>query len=75
MLPAEVIVARRNILVGLALSEHMGDVNDYLPRLAELLDEEKPIWCEGCDRYVWRFEENFDADHGHQYGYHEDEGL
>lgn len=32
----------RRILVGLALSEHMGDVNDYLPRLCSLLGEDPP---------------------------------
>lgn len=52
----------RRILVGLALSEHMGDVNDYLPRLCSLLGEDPPEWDDDFDRYRMAWEDPEDPD-------------
>ncbi len=46
----------REILTGLALADHMGDVNNYLPDLAELLGEEKPVYSETWDRMIFDWE-------------------
>ncbi len=46
----------REILTGLALADHMGDVNDYLPMLADLLDEPLPNWSDEFNRYVFPWE-------------------
>ena len=47
----------RDILTGIALADHMGDVNYYLPVLAELLDEKKPVWSDEFNRMVFDWEE------------------
>jgi len=53
----------RCILVGLALSENMGDVNDELPRLAEELDLPTPVWSDRHSRFVFPWEgEERDSD-------------
>lgn len=47
----------KNILVGLALSEHMGDVNEYLPHLTRLLGLPEPTWHDGFERFVFPWED------------------
>ena len=51
----------KQVLVSIALSDHMGDVNDSLPRLAELLGLPKPEWDEGYRRMVFPFEATEDV--------------
>ncbi len=46
----------REILTGIALSDHMGDVNYYLSALAELLGEKKPVWSDEFNRLVFDWE-------------------
>ena len=46
----------RNLLTGLALADHIGDVNNYLPWLADALGEERPEWNDHYDRYVFPWE-------------------
>ncbi len=47
----------QNIIVGIALSDHMGDVNEYLPELADALGLERPEWNDKYERYVFPWEE------------------
>lgn len=47
----------RHILTGIALADHMGDVNSYLPALAELLGEKKPVWSDEMNRMIFDWEE------------------
>ncbi len=42
----------KQVLLGLALSEHMGDVNDELPSLCRLFDLPEPEWSDDLNRYV-----------------------
>ena len=48
----------RSILTGLSVADNMGDVNDYLPDLAELLGEKKPVFSEKWDRMIFDWEED-----------------
>lgn len=54
---SETSLTARNILAGLSLAEHQGDVNGYLPWLADAMGEPRPRWSEGLSRYVWPWEE------------------
>ena len=65
----------RDLLESISIADHMGDVNNDLPRLAELLGEPgPPVWCDICNGYQWPWEESFDAEYGHveDYEAHDD---
>lgn len=60
----------RHILTGLALSDHMADTNSYLPDLAELLGEKKPVWSEAFQRLIFDWE-TFDPTERADLGIHD----
>lgn len=52
----------RDLLLSIALSDHMGDVNDCIPALARLLSESEPEWSDEWNRYVFSWEDLDDLD-------------
>lgn len=44
----------------LSVAENMGDVNEELPHLCQVLGLPAPLWCDGCGRYfmAWRVDEH-----------------
>ena len=53
---SETTLTVHNLLSGIALADHMGDVNDYLPWLADALNEPRPEWSDEINRYVFPWE-------------------
>lgn len=47
----------QEILGGLTMAEHMGDVNDYLPMLCEVLNLPNPKWSDRYSHYVMAWDE------------------
>lgn len=52
----------RDVLTGLALADHVGDVNNELPQLALALGITRPEWSDLRGRYLWRWDLDDDAD-------------
>lgn len=54
----------RPILVSLSLADHVGDVNNDLPRLAKVLGFEEPEWSDERQRMIFPWEDDEDDDDG-----------
>lgn len=46
----------KEVLLGLALAENIGDVNDEIPALCALFDLPVPAWSDDLMRYVMAWE-------------------
>ena len=55
---SETNLTPRQLLTGIAMAEHMGDVNDYVPWLADALGEDRPTWNDENNLYVFPWESN-----------------
>jgi hypothetical protein len=47
----------KDCLVYIALSDHMGDVNDIIPELCKALNLEQPEWSYKFNRFIFPWEE------------------
>lgn len=48
----------KDYLQGIALGDHIGDVNNYLPALVEALDVGEAAWSSKWDRMVFSWEDD-----------------
>ena len=54
---SETTLTSKNVITGIALADHMGDVNNYLPWLADALELDRPEWSDEFNRYVFPWED------------------
>lgn len=57
---SETALTTRDLLEGLALADNMGDVNDYLPWIADAFGEARPEWDDLKRRFVFPWERTDD---------------